>query len=73
MMGHTKNVSMTNSRSSNNPSTYSKVTSFTFEDAEKTILPDTEAVTAIYFLDFIHHPLFFNHNVSRDGSSLIIR
>jgi hypothetical protein len=24
-------------------------------------------------LDFIHCPYIFNHNVSRDGSSLVIR
>jgi hypothetical protein len=28
---------------------------------------------AICYLDFIHCPYIFNHNVSRDGSSLVIR
>jgi hypothetical protein len=30
-------------------------------------------ITAIYFLDLSIVSLFFNHNVSRDGSSLVFR
>jgi hypothetical protein len=30
-------------------------------------------ITAICYMDFIHRPYVFYHNVSRDGSSLVIR
>jgi hypothetical protein len=34
---------------------------------------DGESITTIYYLEFIHLPIFFNHFILRDGSSLVIR